>query len=201
MLACSRCGAARGYLREKEIKVFHQSDDSIPSFLFCNLNRIIDRFEGNHIILSPTSALIYDSKSERAKLSNLDLKPSILIFITHSPYGSEWTFGGISFSIACANHEIPTDVVFIEDGVLLMTGEHKVHEGEGIFNVQEIIEATHDIKNLNFFVYEPSLEMRGIKTGIEIEGLNMIKSSHLTKVFLKNQEKRESQNLKRIIFF
>jgi len=200
MLACSRCGTARGYLKESKLEVFHQSEDTIPSFLFCNLNRIIDRFEGKHVILSPTSGLIRDNEMDFEDMSSSEVKPSIIIFVTHSPYGSEWTFGAISFALACANHEIATDVVFIEDGVLLLTGPHQITEGEGIFNLQEIIEATCDIENLRFFGYEPSLEMRGLSNVYMLEGLNKIKASGLHELLISSQSQGKN-NLKRVIFF
>ncbi|MHA1491785.1 MAG: DsrE family protein [Promethearchaeota archaeon] len=193
ILACSRCGTARGYIKEDDLEIFHQSDDSIPSFLFCNLNRIIDRYELNHIIISPTSSII-----KREEKSDESQKPPILIFITHSPYGSEWTFGGISFAIACANHEILTDVVFIEDGALICSGEHDVKEEDKIFNVQDIIEATSDIEDLKYYVFKPSLELRGIQSSNEIEGLKLITHQDLIELTFSNQI---DFHHKRVIFF
>lgn len=200
MLACSRCGTARGYLRDEEIQAFHQSDDVISSFLFCNLNKIIERFEKNHVILSSTSGLMFNEEIN-LKGGKSEGKPSMLVLITHSPYGSEWTFGGISFAIASANHGIPTDVVFIEDGVLLLTGEHVLDETEGIFNIQEIIEATSDIEHLNYYAHTPSLELRGMMRPIELEGLNLLEKNELRTLFVKNQNNIATQDLKRIIFF
>ncbi|MBD3254608.1 MAG: hypothetical protein GF383_05920 [Candidatus Lokiarchaeota archaeon] len=173
MLACARCGVARGYIRDEKVNVFHQSSDAIPSVRFCNLNRIIERFELNHVILSPSSGLIIFQNSTSNQ------KPSLLVLITHSPYGSEWTFGGVSFAIAAANHGIHTDVVFIEDGVLISTGKHFITNDDKIFNIQEIIEATYDIENLHYYLFRPSLKLRGLEKFILIEGLDLIGHNQL----------------------
>ncbi|MGV9203142.1 MAG: DsrE family protein [Promethearchaeia archaeon] len=204
MLACSRCGTARGYIKEEMIDTYHQSDDNIPSFLLCNLNRIIDRFENNHIILSPSAAHVHISPKgitqELKKEVSQKKNPPLLILITHSPYGSEWTFGGLSFAMACASHNIPTDVIFIEDGSYVLMGEHIVHEQDGIFNIQEIIEATADMEFLQYYVYEQSLKNRGISRPVRLEGLKIISTEQLTELLISDHAS-STQFQKRIIIF
>ena len=204
MFACSRCGTARGYIKDKMVDTYHQSKDYIPSFLLCNLNRIIDRFEENHIILSPSSAHIQTSSNYlKEKIGNEEKNvqiPPILLLITHSPYGSEWTFGGLSFAMACANHEIPIDVLFIEDGTYILMGTHKVPEEEKLFNVQEIIEATYDMDFLQYYAYDPSLENRGISKPITLSGVEIISTEQLANLF-ELDFSLSAQSQKRIIIF
>ena len=195
MLACSRCGMARGYIKQEVAEEFVNSYDTIPSFLLCNLNKIIDRFEENHIIFSPFSGIIIQPNQTIIQNHN---KPPLVIFITHPPYGSEWTFGGISFAMACANHNIKTDVVFIEDGVYSVIGSHKVEEKYAIFNVQEIIDALSDSEYLNFYVYKPSLEKRYTFLSQNIESLDIINKQELSNLLFNNSME---YNQKRILFF
>lgn len=148
MLSCSRCGTARGYIRNNQDKEYKVSEDVISGYLFCNLNKIIDFYEKNSLILAPNwgSVQFFNNDIPKpCKEGNLSIKNPITIFITHSPYGSEWTFGGLSFAMACANHGIHTNIVFIEDGIYCIHGNHKVNEKDKIFNIQDIIIATSDI--------------------------------------------------------
>ena len=48
---------------------------------------------------------------------------SVVILITHSPYTTEHTYGGIALAAACAHQGIPTRVVFLEEGILALTRE------------------------------------------------------------------------------
>ena len=97
--------------------------------------------------------IIYDPQKD-------ETRPRLTIFISHSPYASEWTFGGVSFAVASATHDISTQVIFVEDGVYGMIGEHQITEKEKIFNLQDILEATSDLKNLKLYAHAPSLEKR-----------------------------------------
>jgi sulfur relay (sulfurtransferase) DsrF/TusC family protein len=184
MLSCSRCGTARGYLRSEKPETFHQSEDVIQDFLFCNLNRIIDKFEQNHYILSPTSIIIQknNSKIQKNPQNNLD-SPELIIFCTHSPYATEWTFGALSLAIASANHNIPTKVIFSENGIYSLTGFHNVNESDRIFNIQDIILATSDIEFLEYYAYKPSLKLRSMKIdGNLINDVKMINPLQLNKL-------------------
>ncbi|TFG05426.1 MAG: hypothetical protein EU539_09370 [Promethearchaeota archaeon] len=206
MLACSRCGTARGYIKEKNIEQYHESKDAIPSFIFCNLNKIIDKFELNNLIVSPNSILIQNVQADESKKKDLttlqliNAPPPLIVLITHSPYGTEWTFGGISFAIACANHSIPTKVIFIEDGVYIISGTHNIREEDGIFNIQEIIEATYDMEFIEYYVHKPSLDARMNHFNDSLEGIKLISNENLSQLLFNSSE---NQNLfhKRIIFF
>jgi tRNA 2-thiouridine synthesizing protein C len=204
MLSCSRCGTARGYIREKKEKEYFQSDDVIPHYLFCNLNKIVERFEENNLILSASCGIVqYCNDFDKDKLNKKKaskIKPPIIIFITHNPYGSEWTFGGLSFAMAYANHEIPTKVVFIEDGTYNLPTEHKLSSEDKMFNIQDIILATSDMEFLEYYVLDESLKIRNFdlvnKLNNYIEKINNIE---LTRLIISKQD--NSITHKRIIFF
>ncbi len=204
MLACSRCGMARGYIKEENTQEFVQSEDTIPSFLICNLNKIIDKFEENHVILTPFSGVIFNNFSQEdangAISPSMSISPPIIIFMTHSPYGTEWTFGGLSFAIACANHGILTDVVFIEDGVYSLTGTHVLQEQEKIFNILEVIDATSDLECLKYYAYEPSLRKRNVYITNKIENLVIINNKNLTNLLYPINDHSKFMQ-RRILFF
>ncbi|MBD3213844.1 MAG: hypothetical protein GF311_14640 [Candidatus Lokiarchaeota archaeon] len=204
MLSCSRCGTARGYIREQNENEYFQSEDVIPHYLFCNLNKIVERFEENNLIFSSSCGVVqycsdfYKNKINEKRASTI--KPPIIIFITHNPYGSEWTFGGLSFAMACANHKIPTKVVFTEEGTYNLPTEHKLSSEDKMFNIQDIILATSDMEFLEYYVLDESLKIRNFdlvnKLNNYIEKINNIE---LTRLIISKQD--HSITHKRIIFF
>lgn len=203
MLSCSRCGTARGYIRNNQDKEYKVSEDVISGYSFCNLNKIIDFYEKNGLILAPNwgSVQFFSNDIPKpCKEGNLSIKNPITIFITHSPYGSEWTFGGLSFAMACANHGIHTNVVFIEDGIYCIHGNHKVNEKDKIFNIQEIIIATYDMEDLNYFVFKPSLDERHLSVSKIFDNIiKSLDSNNLDRFLFSQKYPKVSHN--RILFF
>ncbi|MBD3193990.1 MAG: hypothetical protein GF317_02975 [Candidatus Lokiarchaeota archaeon] len=204
MLSCSRCGTARGYIRDENDKEYFQSEDTLQNYLFCNLNKIINRFEENNIILTPSCGSIQYlngfNENVLDKKKELNSKHPIIIFITHSPYGSEWTFGGLSFAMACANHEIPTKVIFIEDGTYCLPTIHKINEQDKIFNIQDIILATSDMEFLQYYVLDDSLKKRDFHLVNKLNNsIEKIDNIELGRIILSRQYK--SITHKRIIFY
>lgn len=193
MLSCSRCGIARGYIRSHLIQELYSSDDTIPHYYFCNLNKIIVQFEKQHPIISSNSAVITLDFQKNSS------QPSLTIFITHNPYASEWTFGGVSFAIASASHNISTQVIFIEDGVYGLIGKHEINDNDKIFNLQDIIQATADIENLEFYGHIPSLKKRNLSPSTQLTSLSFIDNRGLANIILKYN--RKGLYHKRIIFF
>ncbi len=204
MLSCSRCGTARGYLRKEYDQKYKHSEDTISGYLFCNLNRIIDHYEEPGLILAPNWGSIQFFKDGLEfpiqGAVNSQIKPSIIAFITHSPYGSEWTFGGLSFAMACANHGISTEVVFIEDGTYCFHGTHEVSEEHKIFNIQEIVTATADMEWLRYHIFKQSLQKRGLKISSHFDdNVKKINSKELAQLILSQQQTPITH--KRILFF
>jgi len=129
-----------------------------------NLQEIVDQFGRNHIILAKNSASIQFKKEGQPSsfpLQEKEKSPPVTIFITCRPYGTEEAFGALSFAVACAYAGITTRVIFIEDGVYALMGEHKLEKGAHFFNLQEVIDAVAGSENLQFFVFQPSLAQRG----------------------------------------
>ena len=84
------------------------------------------------------------------------------ILITHSPYSTEHTYGGIAFAVACAHQGIRSRVIFLEDGVYALTGEHRGHESIEDITMPELIAHLSGTPNLQFLALIPSLHMRGV---------------------------------------
>jgi len=165
MLVCGRCAAARGYSTWDDGQGMVVSTCSIKPFRIRDLKETVRRFGRNHIILSKDSGVIQMKKEGSPLSSSLtenDRKPPITVFITKRPYGTEEAFGGISFAVACAYEGIRTRVIFIEDGVYALTGDHRPEQGSSFFNLQELIDAVAGSENLQFFAFQPSLQLRGI---------------------------------------
>ena len=165
MLACGRCAAARGYSTWDDGQGVVISTCTIKPVKIRNLNEIIEQFERNHIILAKNSASIQFKKEGQSSSFSLQEKgksPPVIILVTHRPYGTEEAFGAISFAVASAYGGIRTRVVFIEDGVYALMGEHKLEKGTHFFNLQEVIDAVAGSENLQFFAFQPSLQQRGI---------------------------------------
>jgi tRNA 2-thiouridine synthesizing protein C len=165
MIACGRCSAARGYSTWDDGQGVVISTCTIKPVKIRNLKEIVGLFGRNHIILAKDSASIQFKKEGQPSSFSLQEKeksPPVTIFITHRPYGTEEAFGAISFAVACAYEGIRARVVFIEDGVYTLMGEHKLEKGTHFFNLQEVIDAVAGSGNLQLFAFQPSLNQRGM---------------------------------------
>ena len=88
--------------------------------------------------------------------------PPLIILITRTPYGTEMASGALSFAVACAAQGILTKVIFIEDGVYTLTGNHMIADESEFFSLPEIINAVAGNDNLQFYAFQPSLHRRGM---------------------------------------
>jgi tRNA 2-thiouridine synthesizing protein C len=160
--ACSRCATARGYYVKNPETGGCEPVSCIDAVTIRPLKEILDRFTGDHPILAHTCGCAPGSGvAERQGAKNPP--PILSIMITNTPYVSEWTFGGLSLAVAAAMGGIETRVIFIEQGVYSLCGNHEVTPEDRVFNVQEMLEATSDIPDLHYYVYTPSLRERGLK--------------------------------------
>jgi tRNA 2-thiouridine synthesizing protein C len=165
MLACGRCAAARGYSTWDDGQGVVISTCTIKPVKIRNLSDMISQFSRNHVILAKDSAVIQfkrDGQQSAISLQEIGRSPPLTVFITSRPYGTEIAFGAISFAVASAYAGIQTRVVFIEDGVCTLMGEHRLETGSHFFNLQEVIDAVAGSANLQFFAFQPSLSQRGI---------------------------------------
>jgi len=154
--ACSRCATARGYYQMNPGTGFCEPASCIQDITIRPLKEILARFSGNHPVVSHASGAIVPGVGRGGGV------PHLVVFITNPPYCTEWTFGGLSLALAAAMDGIPTMVIFIEEGVYALHGTHEVPNNDKVFNIQEMIAVTTDVKGLQYFVHAPSLEERGI---------------------------------------
>ena len=203
MIACGRCAAARGYSTWDDGQGVVISTCSIKPFKIRNLREIINQFERNHIILAKDSASIQfkkDRQSPSSFPSENGKKSPITILVTRRPYGTEKAFGAVSFAVACAYEGIQTRVIFIEDGVYALMGDHKLEKGTHFFNLQEVVDAVAGSENLQFFTFQPSLNRRGITKNKKLNAVLDIGSQELGQL-LFYPPNGVSANHQRVIFF
>jgi tRNA 2-thiouridine synthesizing protein C len=204
MLACSRCAAARGYSTWDDGKGIVISTCSIEPCKIRNLNVIIDRFRRGHPIAGGSAGIISISKTSENK-PGLWIKkepdaPSQVIVITYSPYGTEYTFGGLSFAIASAHQGIATRVIFLENGIYALTGTHATESDDIFFNIQDVIDTAAGSKNLELYAHMPSLQKRSIQKNKRLKGVLDIGTKELAQL-LFSPPKGVYANQQRILFF
>jgi tRNA 2-thiouridine synthesizing protein C len=203
MMACGRCAAARGYSTWDDGQGVVISTCAIKPFKIRNLKEMIGQFKRNHVILAKDSASIQlkkDRQSSSSVISENGRNPPITILVTRRPYGTEVTFGAISFAVACAYEGIDTRVIFIEDGVYALMGDHKLEKGTHFFNLQEVVDAVAGSPNLQFFVFHPSLTLRGISKNRKLNAVLDIGIPELGQL-LFYPPNGVSANHQRVIFF
>ncbi len=165
-LACNRCATARGYSTWDDGNGAVISTCTIKPLHIRDMNVIVDRFERPHIILSKDAGVIQFPKKGAAvsfdRAEKTSHAPPITLLIATSPYSTDHAFGAISLAVACAHQGILTRVVFLEDGVYSVAGNHRSSQDTLPFNVQEVINAVAGSENLHFFVLMPSLQKRGL---------------------------------------
>ncbi|MDD1689932.1 MAG: DsrE family protein, partial [Methanoregula sp.] len=174
MLVCSRCATARGYSTWDDGQGQVVSACTIRPFRIRNLNEMIDRFGKNHIILGENVASIQmkkEGQSSSFPLQDTGRSPPVTILVTGTPYGTERAFGAVSFAIACAAQGILTRVIFIEDGVYALTGNHAQEAETPLFNLQEVIDAVAGSANLELYAFQPSLHQRGLTKNVKMNAV------------------------------
>ena len=203
IFGCSRCATARGYSTYRNQKGGIVSACTIPPVKIRNLDQFISRFRKDHLIVSSSSFsvnIVKERRYPRIKPQNLSEPPTLVILATRSPYGTENTFGAISFAIACAHHDIPTSVIFIEDGIYTIAGRHSSDEMEKGFNMQEIVEATADMNNLEYYSYIPSFQQRGLVSTHAMKHVQPLDAQELALVLFHAPATAEAR-FQRVIFF
>lgn len=203
MLACARCASARGYSTWDDGQGVVVSTCAIKPFRIRNLNEILEQFRRNHIIMSGNCAsILLKKEGMQVTFSVLDKErsPPLTILITRHPYGTESAFGGVSLAIAAAFAGIPTRVIFIEDGVYALTGNHRLDTPTPFFNLQEVIDAVAGSENLQLFSFTPSLQKRGIVKNPKLTGVLNIGIPELGNLLFYSPN-GVSANHQRVFFF
>lgn len=165
IIACSRSATSRGYSTFVQEEGSILSSCTIPRVRIRDIGDVADRFCQGHPVLSHASFSIRIMKQRRfpeVKAPEHQDPPPLVLFVSHSPYGTEMAIGAITLALACAKRGITTRVVFIEDGVYCLAGHHAPDEDNPVFNVQSVIEATSSGENLEYYSYIPSFKKRGL---------------------------------------
>ena len=174
--ACSRCATARGYYQMNPGTGLCEPASCIGEITIRPLREILSRFTGTGPIVSHACGGIVPGAGKGTGI------PRLVVFITNPPYCTEWTFGGLSLALAAAMDGISTTVIFIEEGVYALSGSHDVPPGDKVFNVQEMIAATSDVRDLRYVVHAPSLDDRGIGISPDFPMVERIENKDLAKV-------------------
>jgi tRNA 2-thiouridine synthesizing protein C len=201
MIACSRCSTARGYSSIDDGKGVVISTCTIKPFRIRNLDVMIDQFRKNHIILGANTADFQTPKEQGSSLPSLaeNSTPPITILVTEGPYGKETAFGAVSFAVAAAHQGILTRVIFMEDGVYSLYGNHHTKDDTKIFNMQEVIDVIAGTANLQMFVHTPSLQLRNITKNKKLTAVLDIGSQELGQILFNPGSGKAGHQ--RILFF
>jgi len=174
ILACERCATARGYVIWDDGKGMHISNCTIDPCKIRNLSAIIERFAMNHPILGESAGLV-DIRVPKSATDQWIRKerspPPVVVLITRSPYSTEYTFGGLSFAIACAHRKIYTRVVFVEEGIYSLTGTHQTETDDVIFTMPDVIGTMSGDEYIEMYAYQPSFQRRGVNKSKDIKGV------------------------------
>jgi len=204
MLVCSRCAGARGYSTWDDGKGIVISTCTLEPCKIRNLNVTIDRFRRNHPIAGESSGITGIARGTEPRPESWGKKesasPSQVIVITRTPYGTEHTFGALSFAIAAAHQGIATRVIFLEDGVYALTGTHTAESDDVFFNMQDVIDAASGSENLEFYAHTPSLQRRSAQKNKQLKGVLDIGTQELAQL-LFSAPKNAGGNHQRILFF
>lgn len=161
--ACQRCSQARGY--------FHHNageDPKAPCFRreveISGLSQLIPPFSSADVVLSADCMNCGDDGDE-----------AYIIVISGTPYGTEHTFGAISFAVALAGKNIRTYVLFVEDGAYCYIPAPESQFRGTVRDIHSVIEATAMPDLLEYAVLESSLYQRGIPLDQHIPEFQVIK--------------------------
>jgi len=131
---------------------------------------------------------------------NFPATAPVTILVTHSPYSTEYAFGGIAFAVACAHQGIRSRVIFLEDGVYALTGEHRAPGGDEAVTLPELIRHLSGNTGLQFFTLSPSLHMRGVLKNGTLAAVREIGFEELSALLFPRRAENGTGH-ERILFF
>ncbi len=126
-----------------------------------DLDVIIRHSKDTPVLLSENAGYIHCPPSEQKEQISPQT-PSVVILITHTPYTTEYAYGGVAFAVACAHQGIQTTVVFLEDGIFALTGEHRVPQDSETGTLPKLISHLSGNDNLHFYALTDPFHRRGI---------------------------------------
>jgi len=200
--ASARCAAARGYCS------IGKAGEPIPAcsiqyVKFKDLLNIAADFRSNHIILADNCAAITMRKDATRQPRGAEERaraPPVTILVTSPPYGSEFARGALAFALACAENEIETRVVFIEDGVYCVTGVHSGTGEQQFPTLLDHIDSASCQRNIQFFVFIPSLNARNVARNAKLTAVIPITIPDLGNLLFYPPEGTSASH-QRVLFF
>jgi sulfur relay (sulfurtransferase) complex TusBCD TusD component (DsrE family) len=156
--ACQRCSQARGYVHGS-IDDCHSAPCFRKDVEISGLSSIIPGFSIEGPVFCTDSADFPSGDKE-----------AYIHCISTSPYGTEHTFGAISWAVAQAGIHIPSRVIFVEDGTYAHLETPGSRIQGSVRDIHAVIEATAIPGLLEYYIWEPSLQLRGIKYGTDVTG-------------------------------
>jgi tRNA 2-thiouridine synthesizing protein C len=186
-LGCSRSASARGYNTWDDGKGQVISTCTERPYKIRDISRIVERLNQSHPVLAADAGILSLKKQGAApsfdRAEKTSTAPPVTILITRHPYSTGYTSGAISLAVASAHAGILTRVVFIEDGIYAITGNHHLPENSGETTIQELINMVAGSENLHFFAFTPSLQKRGIQKERSLNAVLDIGYPGLGKIF------------------
>lgn len=187
ILADAWSAASRGYvtLEGGGKKIF--SGCALHQAKIQDLNAIVQRIQERHIILGSSAASIVfpgQDDSVTSMKGKQNTVPSIVILLSHTPYKTEFTMGGLSLALACAHNNIHTRLIFIEDGVYSLLEPLEDQSDEFLLSIQGLISSVKKEPHLEVYAYRPSLAKRGIVKNKRLTAVLEIETNELGKILL-----------------
>jgi len=187
-LVCSRSAASRGFATFTGNKGKVISSCTIPPARIWDISQIASRLCRIHPVLSHSACAIQlprNLKVPEIRSPGHSDHPSLVVLVTHPPYGNEMAFGALTFALACSHLGIFTRVVFMEDGIYSLSGHHKLSDTDPVLNIQSVITATNGTGNLEYYAYTPSFRERGLSGSPACKGVQMVDPAMLSQIFFK----------------
>ena len=187
-LTCSQSAASRGFATYTGENGKVISSCTISPARIWDISQIASRFCMRHPILSHSACSIQlprNLKIPEIQSGKQPDPPALIVLVTHGPYGNEMAIGALTFALACAHLGIFTRVVFMEDGIYALYGQHALSDAEPVLNLQSVIAATYGTDNLEYYVYIPSFRERGLPVNQSFKGVRMIDAPLLAQIFFQ----------------
>ncbi|MCK9580103.1 MAG: DsrE family protein [Methanoregula sp.] len=186
-LGCSHSASSRGYNTWDDGQGQVISTCTERPFKIRDISWMIERLSQPHPVLAADAGHLAMRKQgatpsfDRAEKTST--MPPVTILVTKSPYSTAFASGAISLAVASAHAGILTRVIFIEDGIYALNGNHRLAENSAETNIQELINMVAGSENLHFFAFTPSLHKRGIQKEKSLNAVLDIGYPGLGKIF------------------
>lgn len=160
---------------------------------------LISDLENTQVLFSENAGCVIHASRKQPEPDSREAG-QISILITHSPYSTEYAYGGIAFAVACAHQGIRCRVIFLEDGIYALTGEHRAPENRENITLPDLIARLSGTANLTFFTLIPSFHMRGAVKNGTLETIKEIGFEDLGVLLFPTENDAGTGNT-RILFF